>query len=140
MSVKAAFALMLAATTMPVTAKTADVIASQGKALAAACKGRDGWTDPAPPAHIFGTTYYVGTCGITVLLITSPKGHVLIDSGPVEAAPFILANIRKLGLRPSDVKLLVGSLKGTALNSGCFTSISSHCLAPFCSSSARQAS
>ncbi|MFZ4746763.1 MAG: subclass B3 metallo-beta-lactamase [Sphingomonas sp.] len=109
MSVKAAFALMLAATTMPVTAKTADVIASQGKALAAACKGRDGWTDPAPPAHIFGTTYYVGTCGITVLLITSPKGHVLIDSGPVEAAPFILANIRKLGLRPSDVKLLVGS-------------------------------
>jgi metallo-beta-lactamase class B len=34
---------------------------------------------------------------------------VLIDSGPVEAAPFILANIRKLGFRPSDVKLLVGS-------------------------------
>jgi metallo-beta-lactamase class B len=109
MSVKTAFALTLATTAMPVAAKTADMTASRGKALAAACKDRHGWADPAPPAHIFGTTYYVGTCGITVLLITSPKGHVLIDSGPSEAAPFILANIRKLGFRPNDVKLMVGS-------------------------------
>ena len=70
MSVKAAFALMLAATTMPVTAKTADVIASQGKALAAACKGRDGWTDPAPPAHIFGTTFLCLNFDLIFLLLT----------------------------------------------------------------------
>lgn len=109
MSVKVTLALTLAAAAIPIAAKTADNSAPKGKALAAACKGRDGWADPAPPAHIFGNTYYVGTCGITVLLITSPKGHVLIDSGPPEAAPFVLANIRKLGFRPRDVKLIVGS-------------------------------
>jgi len=82
---------------------------AQGSALAQACQGRDGWSDPAPPARIFGNTYYVGTCGITVLLITSPKGHVLIDSGPAEAAPSVLANIRTLGFDPRNVKLIVGS-------------------------------
>ncbi len=85
------------------------VSVNQGKALAAACIDRDGWADAAPPARIFGNTYYVGTCGISVLLITSPKGHVLIDSGPLEAAPSVLANIRTLGFDPRDVRLIVGS-------------------------------
>jgi metallo-beta-lactamase class B len=93
----------------PATAKATDGQA-QGKALAAACRDRNGWADPAPPARIFGDTYYVGTCGITVLLIASRRwGHTLIDSGPAEAAPLVLANIRKLGFRPRDVKLIVGS-------------------------------
>jgi metallo-beta-lactamase class B len=109
MSAKAIVALTLAASSMSVAAKPVDGTASQGKALAAACKDHDGWADPAPPARILGNTYFIGTCGITVLLIASPKGHVVIDSGPSEAAPFILANIRKLGFRPSDVKLIVGS-------------------------------
>jgi metallo-beta-lactamase class B len=80
-----------------------------GKALAAACKGKDGWADPAPPARIYENTYYVGTCGITVLLIATPNGHTLIDGGPPEAAPLVLANIRKLGFRPRDVVRIVGS-------------------------------
>ena len=42
--------------------------------LAAACQGRDGWADPAPPAHIHGHTWYVGTCGITVVLIETTAG------------------------------------------------------------------
>ena len=73
------------------------------------CDQKDGWTDPAPPAHISGHVFYVGTCGITVLLIASPAGHVLIDSGPAEAAPLVLANIRRLGLDPRDVKWLLAS-------------------------------
>lgn len=109
MFAKAVLTLAVAAAAMPVAAKPAETTLDQGKALAAACKGRDGWADPAPPAHIFGNTWYVGTCGITVLLITSPNGHVLIDSGPPEAAPFVLANIRKLGFRLRDVKTIVGS-------------------------------
>ncbi len=77
--------------------------------LIKACDQKDGWTDPAPPARIAGQIYYVGTCGITVLLIASPQGHVLIDSGPEEAAPLVLANIRRLGLNPRDVKWLLAS-------------------------------
>lgn len=82
---------------------------AEGARLAAACKGRNGWSDAAPPARIFGNSYYVGTCGISVVLIASSRVHILIDSGPADAAPAVLANIRKLGFDPRDVKLIVGS-------------------------------
>ena len=71
--------------------------------MAAACAGREGWSDPAPPARIYGNTYYVGTCGISVIRITSDKGHILIDTAPAKAAPSVLANIRTLGFDPKDV-------------------------------------
>jgi len=108
MFARATVALALVVAALPATAKPADGPAG-GKTLAAACKGHDGWADPAPPAHVFGDTYYVGTCGITVLLITSGKGHILVDTGPAEAAPVVLSNIKALGFRPRDVKLIVGS-------------------------------
>jgi len=44
-----------------------------------------------------------------VLLIAGDEGHVLIDSGPAEAAPLVLANIRRLGFAPRDVKWIVTS-------------------------------
>lgn len=78
-------------------------------ALVKACEGKDGWTEPAPPARIFGNTWYVGTCGISVLLVTGDEGHVLIDGGPKEAAPLVLANIRKLGFNPRDVHWIIAS-------------------------------
>jgi metallo-beta-lactamase class B len=73
------------------------------------CNGKDGWTDPGPPFHVFGNTYYVGTCGITALLVTAPDGHVLLDSGMTDAAPLVAANIERLGFRLSDVKWLLSS-------------------------------
>ena len=69
----------------------------------------DGWNDRAPPQRIFGNTWYVGTCGISALLVTSPQGHVLVDAGTEKAAPLVEANIRALGFDPRDVKLIVGS-------------------------------
>lgn len=83
--------------------------AQDGASLASKCEGREGWSDPAPPAHIFANVYMVGTCGIVSLLVTSPKGHVLIDGATAEAAPVIADNIRKLGFQPTDVKYLVSS-------------------------------
>ncbi len=73
------------------------------------CEGRDGWSDVAPPAHVFGNVYMVGTCGIVSLLITSDKGHILIDSATEKAAPSIAENIRKLGFNPEDVRYLLSS-------------------------------
>lgn len=78
-------------------------------ALLAACQDKDGWTEPAPPAQIDGRVYYIGTCGITVVLVASPQGHVVIDAGPAEAAPLVLANIHRLGLDPRDVKWLLNT-------------------------------
>ena len=85
----------------PSSAPTAD--------LATACNGRDGYIDPAPPARIFGDTWFVGTCGISAVLITSDQGHVLIDGGPAAAAPLVAANIEKLGFRLKDVRWIVSS-------------------------------
>lgn len=72
--------------------------------IVAACGERDGWADPAPPIRIHGKSWYVGTCGITVVLIETRAGLVLIDTGPAEAAPGVLDNIRALGFDPRQVK------------------------------------
>lgn len=75
----------------------------------AQCAGKEGWNDPAPPIRIFSDVYNVGTCGITALLVIGDKGAVLIDGVTAEAAPMVAANIERLGLRLSDVKLLLSS-------------------------------
>ncbi len=77
------------------------------KDIAAACGPRDGWSEPAPPAKIHGRSWYVGTCGITVVLIETSAGLVLIDTGPEDAAPHVLANIKALGFDPRQVKWLL---------------------------------
>jgi metallo-beta-lactamase class B len=75
--------------------------------IKAACGDRDGWSDAAPPAHIFGNVYMVGTCGITALLITTPNGHFLIDGATDEAAEGIADNIRQLGFDPKDIRYIL---------------------------------
>jgi metallo-beta-lactamase class B len=72
------------------------------------CDGR-GWDDPAPPVHIFGNVYDVGTCGITALLIASPEGHVVIDAADAAGVPVIAANIAALGFALTDVKQILVS-------------------------------
>jgi Zn-dependent hydrolases, including glyoxylases len=106
-----ALAALLAAPLLaaPVRARTQDNGAHTPAKLASACAGRDGWADPAPPAHVFANVWYVGTCGITVLLVTSKDGHVLLDGGPAEAAPLVLANIAALGFKPGDVRWILSS-------------------------------
>ena len=78
-------------------------------AFLAACEDWDEWSKPAPPFQLLGDTWYVGTCGISAILIVGENEHVLIDSGVETAAPLILDNIRKLGLDPRDVGYLLMS-------------------------------
>ena len=67
------------------------------------------WNAPHAPLRIHGNSYYVGTDGLGAILITSSEGHILIDGGLPESAPRILANIRALGFRIEDVKLILNS-------------------------------
>ncbi|WP_255554164.1 subclass B3 metallo-beta-lactamase [Sphingomicrobium clamense] len=78
-------------------------------ALAEACEEWDEWDKPAPPARIHGGTYYVGTCGIAAILITTAEGHILIDSGTEAGADHIAANIEKLGFSLRHVTTLTHS-------------------------------
>ena len=66
------------------------------------------WSQPREPFRIFGNTWYVGG-GVSSVLITTPKGHILIDGGLPQTAPQIAANIAKLGLRLEDVEVIVNS-------------------------------
>lgn len=67
------------------------------------------WNQPVEPFRIARNLYYVGARDITSYLITTPKGHIVIDGGFVETAPMIVASIRKLGFRVEDVKILLSS-------------------------------
>lgn len=74
-----------------------------------ACQPEAKWAEPAPPHRIYGNTWFVGTCGISAILVTSDKGSVLIDAGVEEAAPLVEANIRALGFRLDDVRYILNS-------------------------------
>ena len=38
------------------------------------------WTEPFPAFHIAGNLYYVGSRGLASYLVTTPEGHILINS------------------------------------------------------------
>jgi len=59
--------------------------------------------------RIHGDSYYVGTCGITAILIASPRGHVLIDGATAEGGPAVAASIERLDFRMQDIRLILSS-------------------------------
>jgi metallo-beta-lactamase class B len=67
------------------------------------------WNEPVPPFRIAPNLYYVGAKDITSYLITTRKGHIVLDGGFEETAPMIRANIERLGFRVKDVRILIGS-------------------------------
>lgn len=103
-------AALLAAACAPTLAPLSLFEAAPGqRAWAGTCADGDGWDKPGPPFRIHGDTYYVGTCGITALLIAGPNGHTLIDTGTDKGAEVVLANIRALGFALSDVDTILMS-------------------------------
>jgi metallo-beta-lactamase class B len=67
------------------------------------------WNQPIAPFRIIDNIYYVGANELTSYLITTPEGHILLDSGAAETVPQILQNIGRLGFRAEDVKILINS-------------------------------
>jgi len=78
-------------------------------AWAQTCADWDEWDKPGPPFRIHGDTYYVGTCGIAAILVTSAHGHILIDAGTEAGAQVVMANIRALGFDPAHIHVLLTS-------------------------------
>lgn len=67
------------------------------------------WNKPQRPFKVYGNTWYVGTAELSALLITSPKGHILLDGALPQSAPLIEKNIKALGFQMRDVKLILNS-------------------------------
>lgn len=73
------------------------------------CDSCDEWNKPREPFKVFGNTYFVGTDGLSALLIAGDAGLILLDGGLEQSAALIDANIRKLGFKTQDVTLIVNS-------------------------------
>jgi metallo-beta-lactamase class B len=65
------------------------------------------WTQPFPAHRIIGNVYYVGTADLACFLITTPQGHILINTGMPDSAPLIRKSIQQVGFRLEDVKILL---------------------------------
>jgi len=70
-------------------------------------KAQDDWTEPFPAFRIAGNLYYVGSKGLANYLITTPQGHILINSDLEANVPLIRASIESLGFKFTDVKILL---------------------------------
>lgn len=64
---------------------------------------------PVEPFRIAGNLYYVGASDISSYLVTTPAGHVVIDAGYESTVPMIETNIRKLGFKVEDVRVLLNT-------------------------------
>jgi metallo-beta-lactamase class B len=61
------------------------------------------------PFRIVGNIHYVGGANIASYLITTPQGHILIDTGMKEMHEVIKTSVAKLGFKTSDIKIMLSS-------------------------------
>jgi metallo-beta-lactamase class B len=73
------------------------------------CDNCDDWNKPLAPFRLYGNTWYVGTDGLSSILIETSDGLILIDGGLPQSAVLIDANIRKLGFDPANIKAILVS-------------------------------
>lgn len=67
------------------------------------------WKAPVPPRHLAGNLYYVGASGVSSYLITTPAGHILIDTGFAETVPVIQHSVEQLGFKLTDIRFILSS-------------------------------
>jgi metallo-beta-lactamase class B len=85
---------------------TALLAANLAPRLARADQNPD-WTTVLPPYEIATNLYYVGSRDLASFLVTSPQGHILINSNLTTSPRQIRASVEKLGFHFPDVKILL---------------------------------
>ena len=65
-------------------------------------------TTAFPPHQVIGNIYYVGTRTLSSFLITTPEGHILINSTYERNVRTIEQSVTELGFKFSDVRILLG--------------------------------
>ena len=68
---------------------------------------RENWSRPFEGFQIIGNLYGVGSFDLSVFLITTDEGHILINTGLQDSTQMISDNIESLGFRLEDVKILL---------------------------------
>jgi len=67
-------------------------------------QGPSDWYEPFPAHKVIGNVYYVGSKDLATYLITTPEGHILINSGFDRTVPLIQRSVESLGFKMTDVK------------------------------------
>jgi len=70
-------------------------------------ESREEWRRPIAPFALADRSWYIGTEGLSAVLVKTDAGAVLIDGGLPQAADMLLAHMRTLGVAPSDLKLIL---------------------------------
>jgi len=93
--------------TVRVYLMTAMLCISAVSALNCDVAAQNDWMEPFPPFKIADNLYYVGSKGLANYLITTPKGHILINSDLEANVPLIRDSVEKLGFKFGDIKILL---------------------------------
>jgi metallo-beta-lactamase class B len=75
--------------------------------IASPTLAQDKYLVPFPAHHVIDNIYFVGSLGQANYLITTPQGNILVNSGLEANVPMIKDSIAKLGLKYSDIKILL---------------------------------
>jgi metallo-beta-lactamase class B len=67
------------------------------------------WVLDYRPFRIAGNLYYVGSDELSCYLITTPKGHILINTGVAGSDTMIRRHVELLGFKFNDIKILLAS-------------------------------
>ena len=67
----------------------------------------ENWVRPFEGFRIIGNLYGVGSYDLSVFLITTEDGHILINTGLADSTQMIRSNIESLGFKLEDIKILL---------------------------------
>jgi len=59
------------------------------------------------PFKVFDNLYHVGPCYVSVWILTTPEGHILIDTAQEPFIDMVIENIAKVGLDIEDIKYIL---------------------------------
>ena len=74
-----------------------------------ACDRCEDWNQPIDAFRVHGNTWYVGTNGLSSILIETDAGLILIDGALPQSSEQIAVNIRELGFDPLDIEAILVS-------------------------------
>lgn len=85
------------------------VLARSADTAPVECSRCAAWNAPQTPFRLFGNSYYVGTRGLSSILIDTGAGLIVFDGGLPQSAQRIADNVRALGFRVEDIRWIVNS-------------------------------
>jgi metallo-beta-lactamase class B len=109
MNVKRNLILLLACLATQIAMGEPSLAEKNAAENAAIKKEWESWNAPFKPFRLIGNIHYVGASGISSFLITTPEGHILMDTGFETTVPRIRESVMKLGFRLADIKIILNS-------------------------------